>query len=259
MIDYITVDEARGREDIRLVLTAGVPGPWGEAAKAILQMKGIEFTPVQQSGGDRNEALAEWTGQTSAPVLVLPGEAPHLTLRAILLAAERIVPEPALVPPGSEDRATFLGLCGEIHAEMGLGWCRRLLMFDPILAAVPAGDPAIEKLERMAQKYGYYPGCSELARERVIEILHAFSARLQRQQAAGHEFLYGDSLSALDLIFAVFSNLIVPIDANDCPMPDFLRAAYTVDDAEILAAIAPALIEYRDRILRDHIHLPMRF
>jgi len=259
MIDYLTAEEARGREDIRLVLTAGVPGPWGEAAKAILRVKQMEFMPVRQDGGDRNEALAEWTGQSSAPVLVVPGEAPHLTLRAIMLAAERMAPAPTLVPQGTEDRAIFLGLCGEIHAELGLGWCRRLLMFDPILSAVPAGDPAIEKLERMAQKYGYYPGCSNMARERVIEILKAFSARLHRQQAAGSEFLYGDSLTALDLIFAVFSNLVVPLDAADCPMPDFLRATYTVDDAEILAAIAPALIEYRDCILRDHIGLPMRF
>jgi glutathione S-transferase len=259
MIDYISVEEACGRDDIRLVLTAGVPGPWGEAAKAILGVKGIEFIPVRQSGGGRNEALAEWTGQTSAPVLIVPGEAPHLTLRAILLAAERLAPEPGLVPKGTEERATFLGLCGEIHAELGFGWCRRLLIFDPILSAVPAGDPAIEELERMAKKYGYYPGCSETARERVIEILAAFSERLRRQQATGRDFLYGDSLTALDLIFAVFSNLVVPLDADDCPMPDFLRATYAVDDAGILAAVAPALIEHRDRILRDHVGLPMRF
>lgn len=259
MIDYVSVEEARRHDGICLVLTQGVPGPWGEAAKAILSAKEIPWLAVAQEGGGANEALAEWTGQTSAPVLVVPDEAPHSTLRGILMAAERLAPEPALVPADVDERAELLGLCEEIHGEMGLGWCRRLMMFDPILTAVPPGDPATERLERMAAKYGYFRGSHAVARERVIAILEAFSTRIGRQLQSGSAFLFGDRLSALDLIWAAFSNLIVPLEADDCPMPDFLRATYTVDDAEVLAAVAPALIEHRDRIFRDFIGLPMRF
>ena len=259
MLEYVDVEEARRHDGNCLVLTRGVPGPWGEAAKAILRVKELPCLAVAQDGGGANEALAEWTGQTSAPVLVVPGEAPHTTLRAILMAAERLAPEPALLPADEDQRAHLLGLCGEIHGEMGLGWCRRLMMFDPILSAVPAGDPSIEPMERMAAKYGYFRGSQAMARERVIRVLAAFSERMGRQLQDGSEFLFGDSLTALDLVWAAFSNLVVPLDEEDCPMPDFLRATYTVDDPAVLAAIAPVLIEHRDRIFRDFIGLPMRF
>jgi hypothetical protein len=34
-LEYLDVEEARSRSDLRLVLIAGVPGPWGEAAKGL--------------------------------------------------------------------------------------------------------------------------------------------------------------------------------------------------------------------------------
>ena len=34
-MEYLSVEEAKNRSGLRLVLTRGVPGPWGEAAKAI--------------------------------------------------------------------------------------------------------------------------------------------------------------------------------------------------------------------------------
>ena len=40
---YIEVEDAIERPGLRLVLTAGVPGPWGESAKGILAVKGIEY------------------------------------------------------------------------------------------------------------------------------------------------------------------------------------------------------------------------
>ena len=38
-MDYIEIDDAIGRDGLRLVLTAGVPGPWSESAKGILKVK----------------------------------------------------------------------------------------------------------------------------------------------------------------------------------------------------------------------------
>ena len=54
-MDYLTVEEAIPATGLRVVLTAGVPGPWGESIKALLVHKGIEFAPVAQVGGGANE------------------------------------------------------------------------------------------------------------------------------------------------------------------------------------------------------------
>lgn len=258
-MEYLDVEEARTRHDPMLVLTEGVAGPWGEAAKAILDWKRISWTAVRQIAAEPNEALAAWTGQSSAPVLLLPEEAPHLTLRQILFAAERTEPARPLLPPDAESRAQLLGLCGELHLEMGLGWCRRLMMLDTYLGGRLSGEPAMAGLERLALKYGYFPDCLPVARARVLEILQAFSTRMLRQEMAGSLFLFGESLTALDLIWASFSNLVVPLAPEDCPMPEHQRAAYTHGDSEILAAIDPVLLGHRDRILREVVGLPLDF
>jgi len=256
---YLDVEEARSRPEPMLVLTEGVAGPWGEAAKAILNWKGIAWTAVRQVPGEPNEDLVAWTGQSSAPVLMLPDEAPHLTLRQILMAAERTSAQRPLIPSDPELRAQLLGLCGELHLEMGLGWCRRLMMLDTFLGGKLTGAPGMEGLERLALKYGYFPGCLAPARRRVIEVLGLFSSRMMAQEAAGRRFLFGESLTALDLIWATFSNLVAPMDAEDCPMPDHQRMAYEHGDSEILAAIDPSLLQHRDRILREVIGLPLEF
>ena len=258
-MQYLDVAEARSRHEPMLVLTEGVAGPWGEAAKAILNWKGIAWLAVRQVASEPNEALVAWTGQSSAPVLMLPGEAPHLTLRQILMAAERIAPTRPLVPADPELRAQMLGLCGELHLEMGLGWCRRLMMLDTFLGGQLTGEPAMAGLERLALKYGYFPNCLGVARSRVLEILELFSGRMRAQEASGRSFLLGESLTALDLVWASFSNMVVPLDAEDCPMPDHQRLVYTIEDPEILAAIDPCLLAHRDRILRDVIGLPLEF
>ena len=92
-MQYISVVEARAREGLRLVLTAGVPGPWGEAAKALVNYKEIPWVAVRQGAGGRNADLAEWTGQTSAPVAVyddLPPVAHPLAERQVLAHLEQL-------------------------------------------------------------------------------------------------------------------------------------------------------------------------
>jgi hypothetical protein len=76
---YLSVEEAISLPGLRVAFTRGVPGPWGEAVKAILSIKGIPFTPVVQEGGQPNEALVAWTGQSSAPVAVFGDERPART------------------------------------------------------------------------------------------------------------------------------------------------------------------------------------
>jgi glutathione S-transferase len=258
-MDYIEVEEARERSGLRLVLSAGVPGPWSEAAKAVLHVKGLDYTAVRQRGGEANEALAAWTGQTSAPVAVWNDEPPCTTSRGILWLAERLAPEPRLVPKDAEERALCLGICDEIHGENGLGWCRRLLMFHPILSAVPVGDPGRVAVQRMADKYGYSAAAATACTERAVEILRSLDARLARQRAGGREFLVGNALSAADLYWATFAALIDPLPPELCPMPDFLRGMYFVPDGPVREALPPALVAHRDRIYRDHLALPLDF
>jgi len=69
-MDYVSVAEARAMPGLRLALSAGTPGPWGEAAKAVLKLRCVPFTPVRQHIMQANEELAEWTGFRNAPVAV---------------------------------------------------------------------------------------------------------------------------------------------------------------------------------------------
>jgi hypothetical protein len=46
---YLSVTEARKLPGLRLVLTANMPGPWGEAAKAVLSVRNVTYVPVAQA------------------------------------------------------------------------------------------------------------------------------------------------------------------------------------------------------------------
>ena len=44
---YVSVEEAIGRRGLRMVVVGGVPSPWGEAAKGILHINGIDWAAVR--------------------------------------------------------------------------------------------------------------------------------------------------------------------------------------------------------------------
>jgi glutathione S-transferase len=257
MAHYVDVAEARTRDGMRLVLTAGVPGPWSEAAKAVLHVKGIPYVRVRQEGGGENRELLEWTGQTSAPVAVWNDEPPRTTSREILSLAERIAPEPALLPADSAERVLVLGICDEIHGELGFGWCRRLMIFHALFSQVPISDPSVAGIARMARKYGYEASSADRTRARCLGILRMLAARLEAQRRAGSPFLVGDRLSAADLYWATFAAMIEPLPPELCPMPDYVRQAYHATDPELRAAAGALLLPHRDRIYRDFLELPV--
>jgi len=134
-MNYIDIAEARGASGLRLVLTAGVPGPWGESAKYIFHVKKLSYLPVRQTPGESEAALREWTAQTSAPVAVYEDERPRSSWAEILYLAERLAPEPALIPADPEERIEMFGLCHEICGDQGFGWQRRLMLLHPALAS----------------------------------------------------------------------------------------------------------------------------
>jgi glutathione S-transferase len=253
--DYIEIEEARTRGGMRLVLTAGVPGPWGEAAKNIFWVKKIKYVPVRQIPGESEKALAAWTAQTSAPVAVYEDERPRSSWAEILYLAERLAPTPSLIPSNPSLRIEMFGLCHELCGETGLGWQRRLMLLNPMLAGGAAGGvPAL-----LGVKYGYSPGAGASAPERCAEILRGLSDTLQRQRERGRRYFVGDALSALDLYWAAFAALVDPLPHELCPMNEGMRAAYTLRDEGVLSALDPVLLEHRDYIYREYLQLPLDF
>ncbi len=254
-MDYLSVAEARDQPGLKLVLTAGVPGPWGEAAKAILDHKGLEYIPVRQEAGGDNPELRAWTGQDSAPVAVVESVPPVSHWLDLWMLAERLAPKPALVPDDPALQAEAVGTAALIAGVYGLGWQRRLQLLAPGMAA--ANPP--EMIARMAAKYGWSAGGAAAAEGKLLAILAHLDARLAAQEAAGSEVFIGDALSAVDLYWAHFAGMICPLPPEDNPMPDFLRAGYSSGSEALLAAVTPRLLAHRDRMFREHLTLPMDF
>jgi len=243
-IDYLEVSEARKLPGLRLVLTTGVPGPWGEAAKAVFGVKKIAYAPVRQTAMQVDPALLEWTRQTSAPVAMYEDERPRSGWAEILFLAERLNPESALVPTDARERAWMLGLCHEICGEHGLGWTRRL----QLLAGAPAA-----KQDSLPWKFGGGERAArEAAQSRVLEILELLASELKSTPG---DYLMGAELRAVDLYWACFSNLILPLPHEASPMPKFIRGSYGAWDG----GCPEALIELRDRVFEQHIGLPQEF
>ena len=255
MPNYVPIDEAKAMSGLRLVLTA-IPGPpWTEAAKAVFHVKRIPYVPVAQQPMVTNDALRAWTGHENAPIAVYENEKARAGWAEILFLAERLVPEPRLIPPAPEDRILMFGLAHEICGEDGLGWNRRHVMVSDAYERQHGVSKDIG--DYLAVRYGYGAAAAKRAPARVAEILRSLAKQLRAQRERGRRFLVGDSLSALDLYWATFAVLLQPLPPAECPMPDFLRTSYTVGDGPIKDALDPALLEHRDRIYREHLALPI--
>ena len=130
---YLTVAEARERPGLRLVLSAHVPAPWGEAAKAVLAARGVSYQPVAQEVFGANDELHAWTGYRNAPIAISDDEPPVSAWLDLLMLAEQVGKGSSLLPAESSGRALVLGLSAEICAPYGFGWARRLLMLGDLL------------------------------------------------------------------------------------------------------------------------------
>ncbi len=259
MADYVSIEAARAAEGLRLVLTQGVPGPWSEAAKAILHVKGIPYLRVAQQGGGDNDGLIAWTGHANAPTAIYNDEPPRAGRNEILLLAERIAPEPALLPADPEERTIVFGLSHEIGGEDGWGWNRRHMLLAPMHATSDAPEALARTRDNLSSRYGFSREAAERAPERCAQILTGLSARLQRQSAAGSRYFVGAGLTAADIYWATFCALAQPLPDEVCAMNSFMRTGYTANDPTILAALDPILLEHRDFIYQQHLPLPLDF
>ena len=251
-LTYVSAAEAIRMTGLRMAFTRGVPGPWGVAARAIFEHKNIPFVAVAQDAGEPNEDLQRWTGQNSAPVAVLNDERPRALWSEILLLAERLAPEPRLIPADPDERMLTFGLAHEMCAEDGLGWSLRWLLFAAMEAQGAQTFPSLVKK--------YDSGASvEHAQRRVNAVLDLLARRLSVQQAKGSEFLVGDSLTAADFYWTAFSNLLDAMAEDLCDMPDYYRRLGHLIAPYLDRAVPSNLLEHRDRIARRYIRIPMKF
>ena len=256
MAHYVDVEEAIGMPGLRVVLTPGVPGPWSEAAKAILHVKKLAHVKVKQELLGSNLPLIRWTAQATAPVAVWNDEPPRSTWIEQLYLFERLAPEPALIPRDIDERMQMFGLANEIFGENGFVWNRRHLMVRDFSG--PDQPPEIrESFRFLGRKYWYGEAAAAAAPARCAEVMGLLADRLRSQRERGSRYCVGQSLTALDLYAACTYALVSPLPQDLCAMTPLFRAVYTTDDAVVRAAAVPILGEHRDFIYRQHLELPV--
>ena len=251
--EYVSVDEAIARRGWRMVVVGGVPSPWGEAAKGILHIKGIDWTAVRLVYD--SEPLKAWAGQRSGPIALYDDERPRAGWAEILLLAERLAPTPALLPEDAAERALTFGLAHEICGEDGLGWARRLQLIHAGLQGAGGFPPRVAAY--LAKKYGHSPETGSAAGARVVALLEMLAARLKAQRTAGSRYYVGNALSAVDVYSATFMALLSPLPQSQCAMDASSRAAFETLDAATGAALDPMLLEHRDMMYRERLDLPL--
>lgn len=247
---YVTPEQARAMPGLRIAFTRDVPGPWSEAIRAIYDIKRIPYVAVEQVANQPNKALVEWTGQSSAPCAMLDDERPRVNWWEMVTLAERLQPEPALIPHDEDDRATVFGICHAIAGEDGLGWSiRHLLLSMPDPAAYGTRD---------GLRYKFSTGVDrEHARARANSVMAMLARRLEAPDSNG--YLVGGTLTAADIYWTTFSNLLVSMPPEQCPMPDYYLALATASQTEFDLHPAEILLRHRDRILVENFDLPMWF
>ncbi len=271
-INYIPIREAREMSGLRMVLgDFTIPGPWHEACKGVFYVKGLEYTPVRstnegasdvQIGMDGSQSeLIDWTGQSSAPVVIWNDERPRSQWNDQLYLAERLNPEPRLIPVDSDDRIRMFGLTNELLGEGGLCFLKRHFMVSVSLESLAEDSPERAFFSFLGSKYGYDENELKAYAARIIDVLESMSAQLAVQQARGNRYLIGDQLSALDIYWATTCGFLDPMPEDRCPMwTDFRQPHfYGGVNSDITNALTNELLAHRDFIYEEHLQLPLVF
>lgn len=259
MSDWLSIEEGEPLGGLRVLLYRGLPSPWSQAAIAMFKLRNVSYTPVTKSDSDDDQAIFRWTGQDSYPAAVFNDEPACTSWSEILFLVERLGSGPSLLPQDPFERALNLGLCHEVFGQMGFCWSRRLMLFSGILSSPNTHPGTRAFVEVLAKKYRYNETDAAAAGLRVADILRVLSQQLADQRARGSEYFIGDTLSALDIIWAVSTLFLQPLSQEDCALPEGLRRSYELSAEDIGMEIDSALIAHRDRIYRQHLALPVVF
>jgi glutathione S-transferase len=253
---FVDLEEARAARGVRLLAASLLPSPWTESAKGIFHVKQIPVLCVRFRRGDADQIA--WAGVRNVPAVLFDDEPPRAGWAEILALAERIGGAQSLVPVEVEAGARLFGLAHELAGENGLGWNQRLLMIHGSLSTGGARSFPMPVAQFLAGRYGYAPERIPAARARAVESLALFDRMLARGRAAGHAYLLGDRLTALDIYLAAFLTPIVGVAPAECPgLAPPVRPAFEYLAEVIGADLPPALVAHRRQIYRDHLPWPI--
>lgn len=250
--EFISITRAKEMSGLRLLMIRGVPSPWQQAARGIFRVKGIDFVKVELSKDEPRALMNEWTGQDAFPAAMYDDERPRTGWEEILWLAERLAPTPSLVPKDPAARSEMFGLSREVCGEMGLGWCRRLIAMGGAMRS--SSNPM---LSAMNTKFGSSDREMEQAQGRVVEILELLARRLAESASTGHRYFMGPDLTALDIYWATFCNLVSPLPPEQLALPEAFAAAFTASDAETQAVLSKELLGHRDHVYETYLELPV--
>ena len=243
-MQFVDLAAAREHPGLVLVVSALVPSPWSEAAKGIAHIKGLDAVCVR--GRPRDAELEAWTQSHNVPVAMYPDEPPRTGWAEILMLSERLNPEVPLIPRQAEQRLRLFGLAHELAGEGGLGWSARLLIIDGSLRSQGAHGFPLRAAKYLARKYGHAPERVDAAQVKVREVLAQLAGELERSRSAGHDYLLGDTVSALDIYSAAFLSMLVGVSEADCPtMSAEFRPIYSYLSEELGIEAPRSLIEHR--------------
>ena len=164
--------------------------------------------------------------------------------------AERLGPDPQLIPDDPVQRTEMMGLAHHLMGEMGLLWCVRALALAPAIEAQP-DDP---RMQGFQFKYGMSASETAIGPRRIRECLDLLSDRA-RHGAGGNRYLVGDRMSLLDIYWAAASVLLQPDDRFALPEPVL---AMVESFSGVTGAVDSKLIALRDSMFSEHYDLPLR-
>jgi glutathione S-transferase len=150
------------------------------------------------------------------------------------------------------------GLSHELLGAGGLVWSGRLFTIETSIATDGAQGFAVPVAKYLGQRYGYTPGCGAAARERAKQILGGLRRQLQRAKREGHDYYLGNTLTALDIYSAAVMNALAMLPDEQCRSQPSARKAFELMGRELGEALAPELLEHRDRMVAQHFTLPMQ-
>jgi hypothetical protein len=255
MAQWLTLEQGLKATGLRIApVRNGIPSPWSELCRSLFRVKRIPFALIDARDPKRGLSdLKAATGHETLPVLFSGSERPLASWLDQILFAEGMASAPRLLPDRPRDRAAVIGFLTELCAEDGFGWNRRLLIVERLLTEPRYGERERGIGRYLADKYGYSRVTSSTAQRRCEEIVAGFVER----HSAGGTFLYGDTLTALDLGWAAFAALVQPLPEEVCPMNELWRDLYTWTSQQSSPESVGALLSHRERIYREWIGLPV--
>jgi glutathione S-transferase len=256
LLTYVDIETARAARGVRMAVASALPSPWSEAAKGLFHVKQIPALAVRSLRV--SPELAAWTGADNVPAVLFDDEKPRTGWAEIIALAERLGGRVPLVPAEPEARARLFGLVSELAGEGGLAWSNRLLMIDGgVRSGGQEGFP-LPVAQYLAPKYGYSADRAAAARARVAEVLAIFDRTLAAARAAGHRYLLGDALTALDIYLATFLTPITGVTEAECPaMRAPLRPAFTYVGRQVGDLLSAELAAHRRFVYDEHLGWPI--